>query len=25
LYNQKDVLNNRVTKLDATISKLEGR
>jgi len=25
LYNQKDVLNDRVTKLDATISKLEGR
>jgi hypothetical protein len=25
LYNQKDVLNDRVTKLDATISRLEGR
>jgi predicted nuclease with TOPRIM domain len=25
LYNQKDVLNERMTKLDATISKLEGR
>ncbi|MCX6701509.1 MAG: hypothetical protein NTV68_16575 [Methanomicrobiales archaeon] len=25
LYDQKDIMSNRVTKLDATISKLEGR